>query len=102
MLLLGLGLPCAMVGGFVAAAIARSGRPVQVLAVLTLVLGIAFAVPMLGKEPQPRTPDMTTADLMEHGVHPVWYPFTHPVVGMIGVLIGGMLKRRPKAAVESA
>ena len=31
-----------------------------------------------------------------------WAVFTGPVVGMIGVPIGGMLKHRPQVAVESA
>ena len=43
-----------------------------------------------------RTPDMWEA--MQEATPPTWYHFTLPFVGVVGVLIGGCLRRRPPLA----
>ena len=113
---LGLGLIGAILGGFTAAAIGAgpTKTPVKVLAGLVLLLGFGQVAWMkYGPQPQPKP---STAVLFDEPRHehaegllaevrakveaameyeqPTWYPFTLPVVGLVGVLLGGKLKRK--------
>jgi hypothetical protein len=42
-----------------------------------------------------RAGNVTQAEAMQNATEPLWVPFTFPVIGAIGVLIGGKLKKRP-------
>ena len=116
---LGLGLIGAVLGGFTAAAIGAGPKktPVKVLAGLVLLLGLGQAAWMMyGPEadPEPSTEvlfneprDKDAEGLlakvraeMEAAMEyeqPTWYPFALPVVGLVGVLLGGKLKRKGAA-----
>ena len=88
----------AIVGGFVCAVIAKGGKAPLALAILVFVLGLLFAVPSLfankANANLARSPNLSTVEAMQHATQPAWVPFTFPVLGAIGVLIGGKLKRR--------
>lgn len=79
------GAACAVAGGWVAARLAPA-RPrlhAAVLAALTLGLGVQFAVSQRG------------------GPHPGWYLVLLPVVGALGVMLGGALRRAPRRAAAA-
>ncbi len=122
-----LGFVGAIIGGVTAAAIARSptNRPVKVLAGLVLVLGLVEGVLYLvggddadTVEGEVVVEDEATGEVGEIGVMeaaskgepPTWYLFTMPVVGLVGVLVGGgLLGSRtggaasvPRASVDDA
>jgi len=88
----------AIVGGFVCAVIAKGGKAPLALAILVFVLGLLFAVPSLfankANANLVRSPNLSTVEAMQQATQPAWVPFTFPVLGAIGVLIGGKLKRR--------
>jgi len=91
-----LNLVISIAGGFICAAIARSKKAVIALAVVVFALGLVLSIPTLMV---PRTGAVRTADdvpmfaAMQKAEEPRWVPFTLPIIGMIGVMIGGNLKR---------
>jgi hypothetical protein len=100
-----LSLGAAVAGGFVCAAIAKRNRPVQALAVVTLLLGLLAAIPAMTanraeSDSEPRTGDVGNLEAMKRAKQPTWVALLNPVIGATGVLIGGslMLRRaRPRA-----
>jgi quinol-cytochrome oxidoreductase complex cytochrome b subunit len=90
-------LVVAIIGGFICATIAKGGKAPLVLAIVVFVLGLVFAIPALivkhTNEPRPRG-DLPMMVAMKKAEEPRWVPFTFPIIGVIGVLIGGKLKRR--------
>lgn len=94
-------LAAAILGGLTCTWMSRSasGRPVQVLAGLVLALGILSAVLSLSADPPAPPPgtDLTTFAAAQYAVQPSWYEFTLPVIGVVGVLLGGVLGRRRSA-----
>ena len=116
---LGLALIGAVLGGFTAAAIGAgpTKTPVKVLAGVVLLLGLGQAAGMmygpeadpesstevLFNEPVAEEPEGLLAKViaeMEAAMEyqpPTWYPFALPVVGLVGVLLGGKLKRKGAA-----
>ena len=99
------GFVMAVVGGLVAAIIAASPtrRPVKVLAGIVLVVGLLEAVLFLVIPEQ--MAEMVTREQAAAGeaastaqvLPPTWYSFTIPIVGCVGVLVGGRIKG-PRAA----
>jgi len=94
----------AILGGFVTALIAPSPRrtPVKVLAGILLVLGLGIAVlHVLVDDPTAEPPkpaaEMNMFEAASESIAPTWYNFAIPVMGCVGVLIGGGLKRRTVA-----
>lgn len=90
------GLFAAIVGGRVAAMIGgRYGkRAVNVLAGMILVLGALSAIGQSFVEPTPLPAGVSVSDLEfvdagTYAVSPPWYHYAIPVVGIVGVLIGG-------------
>ena len=90
-------LVVAIIGGFICAAIAKGGKAPLVLAVVVFVLGLVLAIPALFIKhegaPRPRG-DLPMFEAMKKAEEPPWVPFTFPVIGAVGVLIGAKLKRR--------
>ena len=86
-------------GGWLCAKIAgvgtggRGRTPVIALAVVVFVLGALSAAITLQKPfpADPRPADMTLEQFMEVGREPTWVAVSNPIIGAIGVLIGGML-----------
>jgi len=86
----------AVIGGMVCAAIARGGKAPIALAAVVFVLGLLLAIPslMVQKADAVRAGDVPMFEAMQKAKEPPWVPLTFPIVGAIGVLIGGKLKRR--------
>lgn len=87
----------AVIGGFICAAIAKGGKAPFALAIVVFVLGFILAVPALFIEhqgaPRPRGP-LPMMEAMTKAEEPRWVPFTFPILGALGVLIGAKLKKR--------
>jgi hypothetical protein len=86
------------VGGFVCATIAKGGKAPIALAIVVFALGILLAIPTLfankANENRVRTGNISQMEAMQNATQPPWVPFTFPVLGALGVLVGGRLKRR--------
>jgi hypothetical protein len=93
-------LGAALVGGWLCARIAKGGRAVQVLAGLLLILGIISAVGerMMAQSeaaaPVVREADINSMEAMMSAQSPAWVSFANPLLGMVGVLIGGWIARK--------
>jgi hypothetical protein len=91
-------LVIAIAGGFVCALIARGGKAPLVLAVVAFVLGLVFAIPAVFANRAGtnlvRTGTVTLTDAMQKAREPLWVPFSASIIGAVGVLIGGKLKKR--------
>ena len=87
-----------IIGGFICARIAQSGRAPLALAIVVVVLGIVIALGDTSKGKANagaiRTGTVPQLEAMQKAYWPIWVPFTFPFTGAIGVLIGGKLKRR--------
>lgn len=88
----------AAIAGLVCAAIAKGGKAPLALAVVVLVMGILFAIPVLTAQrtaaSMVRTGDVPNIEAMQRARMPPWAALLTPVVGVVGVLIGARLKRR--------
>ena len=86
----------AVMGGLICAAIAKGGKAPIALAAVVFVLGLLLAIPslMVQKADAVRIGEVPMFEAMQKAKEPPWVPFTFPIVGAIGVLIGGKLKRR--------
>jgi hypothetical protein len=87
-----LNLVIAIAGGFICALLAKSRKAVKVLAVVVFALGVVLSIPTL-MVPRTRavrtTTDVPMFEAMQKAEEPRWVPFTLPIIGVIGVLIGG-------------
>ena len=86
----------AVIGGMVCAAIAKGGKAPIALAAVVFVLGLLLAIPslMVKKADEVRVGDVPMFEAMQKAKEPPWVPLTFPIVGAIGVLLGGKLKGR--------
>jgi hypothetical protein len=88
----------AIIAGLVCALIARGGKAPMVLAGIILVLGLALgalAITMKPAKPnEVRTGNVPNMEAMSKAQHPTWVIFLGPVIGAVGAVIGGKLKRR--------
>ena len=86
----------AIIGGFICRRISGLGA-VKALAALVVVLGLLLALPALNpaNDPRPlvRPPDTPSLVALTNSRQPPWAAMAFPVVGAIGVLIGGRGKR---------
>lgn len=89
----------AVIGGFVCAAIAKGGKAPIALAIVLFVLGLGLAIPSLMAQKanvglvRPRG-EIPMMEAMQKAHEPTWVPFTFPIVGAAGVLVGGRLRRK--------
>ncbi|NNF43250.1 MAG: hypothetical protein HKN62_09400 [Phycisphaerales bacterium] len=98
-----IGLAAAIVAGWVCALISPGGRSIAILVGLIVVLGALSAVSVMMK-PEPTTPRVETVTMFEAmnaAQAPLWTVILNPIVGVIGVVIGGRLRGRPAAASAS-
>ena len=100
----GLGFVGAVLGGLVAAVIARGPTPVRVLASLVVILGLAQAIAyqVLPADDEATVEEevgeLSLLEAASMSTPPTWYTFTLPFVGMFGVLAGGSMKKRSSGA----
>ena len=87
-----------IIAGLICAIIARGGKAPLALAGVVLVLGLALAAASTAFRPadthEVRAGDVPNMEAMSKARHPSWVIFLGPVIGAVGVLIGGKLKRR--------
>jgi MFS family permease len=88
----------AMVGGTIAARVGRGTRAASLLAVVVVILGVILAIPSLdAPEPgEPRTGNVSNVAAMMNAQQPPFVSFLNPVIGAVGVLLGGRV-RKPAA-----
>ena len=87
-----------IIGGLVCAIIAKGGKAPTILALVVFVLGLLLAIPSLmarqANANLVRTGTVTQTEAMQKAREPIWVPFTFPIIGAVGVLIGGKLKKK--------
>jgi hypothetical protein len=86
----------AITGGYVAKAIGKTNGTVRILAGLVFVLGMIIAAMILFGPVKPfevRPAGITMFEAIAKIQEPIWVCLVNPVVCVIGILIGGMLKR---------
>jgi hypothetical protein len=80
----------AVLGGFIVRRIGRSMIGVVVLAILCLIGGAANAIGQMYKpEPHARGSGTTIMEAVQQRKEPTWYTLLIPLVGVVGVMIGG-------------
>jgi hypothetical protein len=92
----GVNFVVAVIGGLICAAIAKGGKAPLALAAVVFVVGLLLSLPslMVPKADEVRVGDVPMFEAMKKAKEPPWVPLTFPIVGVIGVLIGGKLKGR--------
>ncbi len=104
------GIGAALVGGWVARRIAGRALGPQILAGLVFVLGVAMAVPALtaetdlgaGADPvAQRTSEVGPMEAMQHAKSPLVAVLLNPLIGVVGVLVGGGALGGRRAAQSS-
>jgi undecaprenyl pyrophosphate phosphatase UppP len=97
-----LGLIAAVVGGVVCVAVAKNPKASIFLAVVVIVLGVLLALPALmspnGESPGVRTGDVGNMEAMSKAKTPTWISLVNPVIGAVGVLIGGGIRKNRRSA----
>jgi hypothetical protein len=94
-----LGVAASVAAGYLCALIARSGRAVQALAGVVLVLGLLFAIPVLRASdaaPTARAGDVPNMEAMQQARQPRWVALVNPFIGAVGVLVGAGVQRKTK------
>jgi amino acid transporter len=88
----------AVLGGVVAARVGRGTRAASLLAVVVVVLGVILAIPTLdAPDPGPRrTGEVGNFAAMMEAQQPPAVSFLNPVIGAVGVMVGGRA-RKPRA-----
>ena len=87
----------ALIAGLICAAIAKGGKAPLALAAVVLVLGLGAALLRTSLHPdthEVRIGNVSQKDARDKARHPTWVVFLGPVIGAVGVLIGGKLRRR--------
>lgn len=81
----------AMIGGWVCRVIAGRTGPVWALAIVAVVLGVIEAtyVTLNPREPEERAADVSLLDATGKAVQPTWVVWLNPVLGFVGILLGG-------------
>lgn len=94
------GLVAAWFGGMICARVAPRPRPLYALIILVLVFGAlsAFMAMNEDKIPGSRSGDVGQFEAMTKAVMPVWISFLNPIIGAIGLFIGGSRARRGKTS----
>ena len=86
------GFAAAFLGGRVAVGVARSVKGPRILAGIVVVLGVALALSTLGAEPVAeavRAAGVGPMEAMSAARTPFWMMLLNPVIGAVGVLVGG-------------
>ena len=88
----------AVIAGLICAVIARGGKAPFALALVIVVIGFLLAIPAIFKArtnaDMIRLGDVPSMEAAQKAYWPIWVPFTFPVLGAVGVLVGSKLKRR--------
>jgi hypothetical protein len=91
----------ALAGGKICALVSKNSKAVLSLALVLAVLGLVLAIPVLTAPAtalKPRTGDLSNSEAMMNASQPGWVALSLPVIGFVGVMLGG---RMPRAATAS-
>lgn len=90
-----LGLIAAIIGGFVCKLISKSGMAIKVFAGLVIFFGVIIGVmQMISPKPDVvREGAVSNAEAMQKSRQPTWVAILNPVLGTIGILVGGGLRK---------
>lgn len=85
----------AILGGYVCAAVSKSLRACQLLAVIVVILGVLLCLPAIQRRegPNVRAGEVSSLEAMKLGVAPIWMHLLNPVLGAVGVLFGARMKK---------
>ena len=89
-------LVTAAIAGLICAIIAKGGKAPMILAAVVLLIGLALgalAISLKKETHEVRTGNTPNMEAMSKARHPAWVIFLGPVIGAVGVVIGGKLKR---------
>ena len=88
----------AAIGGLICALIAKGGKAPLVLAIVIIVIGFTLGALHIATQPadtgEVRGANVPNVVAMTKARHPAWVIFLGPVIGAVGALAGGKLKRR--------
>jgi len=88
----------AVVAGLICALIAKGRKAPLVLAIVIIVIGFTLGALHLATQPadtgEVRGSNVPNLVAMTKARHPAWVIFLGPVIGAVGALAGGKLKRR--------
>lgn len=92
-----LSLAAAIAGGFACKMIGRCDKVVLLFAVIAMAVGIGSAVVNAKKPVSTLTREqLATMTMMQKGEHarqPDWYSWTLPFVALVGIVVGGRLRK---------
>lgn len=94
------GLIAAFLAGKTCRAIGKTDMSVNILAGVVLLLGAGMAVAAMSVSPPEavREPPTAMGDAMMKAVTPAWVAILNPIIGVIGVMLGG---RAPASATRN-
>jgi len=88
----------AAIAGLICALISKGGKAPLVLAVVILAIGFALGALHVATQPadtgEVRGPNVPNLEAMTKARHPNWVIFLGPVIGAVGAVAGGKLRRR--------
>ena len=91
------GFVASVLGGVACISISRNRRAIHWLAGLVIVLGVVSAVVETNKKAAeslpPRTAEVSSHHAMVHARTPLWLLILNPLMGVVGVLIAGRLRK---------
>lgn len=90
-----IGLLAAIVGGYVASLAGGGFGGAKALAVIILIMGVVMVV-MIAVSPVPpaaRPAELSNMEAMASAQTPLWAAILNPVIGTIGAMIGGRLRK---------
>lgn len=91
-------LVTAAVAGLICALIAKGSKAPLVLAIVILVIGFTLGALHIATQPadtgEVRGRNVPNIEAMTKARHPAWVIFLGPVIGAVGAVVGGKLKRR--------
>ncbi len=97
------GIIAAIAGGFFCRKFTKSCGATMSLAVLVFLFGALSAVFMVLENDEPpveRTAEVGNFEAMISAQQPMWAAFANPVVGAMGVMVGGCLAGKKKRKTE--
>lgn len=85
-----------MASGVVARTIDKFGKGPLGLAVLMVVMGMLFAIPVFSAPtaPQPRAANVPNMEAMTHAQTPLWVALLNPLLSAVGVVAGAKVKEK--------
>lgn len=91
-----LGFAAAVVGGYVAALAGKGRMAVNVLVIIILLMSIVTIAMVMGAPAaEVRSTDVPNLEAMSKAQTPLWVAILNPVLGIVGALIGGRLRKSP-------